>query len=682
MVISKEYREFLKTTRKELTPYEKACNFAEKILRVRTSETTEKRFESAIKFCYMNISPSGPVSLVTVIFLISLPALIIPLLLGLLNAATVIATFFLLLFFIYYLYNYPFLKVKVIRARASTEMILATLYMAVALRETPNMENAIKFAAENSRGVIALDLKKIIWDIQTGKYYSIDIAIEDFLQKWGKENEEFVETVKLLQSSVAQPPNQRIALIDEAIDVLLEGTVERMKHYALGLRMPVMLIYSLGIILPVISLIIVPIVMIFLQGVFNIWFLVLGYDLVLPLFLYWIMNQTLERKPPTVSQPQIKGKASSILIEIGKRKIEISMLAIIFPILIGFLLFSVPPLYEYQRFSLMCREWQSYGWNASKPVGLELTKEECERDVITNIFTPTLYSSMIIWGIGISIGIACYLVTHKKLKLREKVKKLEREFREALFQLGHQITTGHSIETALEKSKQNLKNLEISSFYEKILRNVRMLGMTFERSVFDENFGAIKYYPSELIHSIMKIIVDASRKGYQAVATSALTISRYLKGLHQVEEQIQEILSETATSMKFLGFFLAPLVAGITVAMAIIVINILALLSLQFAGMGELEVPASASFMLKLWKGGVGISPDIFQLILGIYVIETSLLLGMFVNGIENGEDKIGELNLMGKLVIFSTIVYTITLFATYYVFGDILKVILLGSSP
>jgi len=680
MAISKEYQEFLKSVKPELSLYEKACNFAEKILKVRASKETEARFESAIRFCYLNISPSGPISLVTVLFLTIFPVLFVLLFVGLINSTALVGSIFLLLFFLFYLYNYPFLKVKVIRARASTEMILATLYMAVALRETANMENAVRFAAENSRGVIGLDLKKIIWDLEAQRYFSVDDALNDFLEKWGKENEEFVETIKILQSSISQIGEQRLALIDEAIDVLLNGTVERMKHYALGLRMPVMLIYSLGIILPVIALVVFPIVMIFMQGIFNVWFLILGYDVALPLLLYWLMNQTLERKPPATSQPQIKGSAYSFLIEIGKNRIEVSVLTIIFPILLAFLIFGVPMLYNYSRLSSFCRDWQAVGFNASKPVGLELTSDECKK-VLTDTLTPTISSSSIILGIGISVGFACLLVTQPKLKLREKVKSLEREFREALFQLGHQIKTGHSIEFALEKARQNLKNMEIANFYEKIIRNIKLFGFTFEKSVFDEKAGAIKAYPSDLIYSVMKIIVDASRKGYNAVATSALTISKYLKGMHQVEEQIQEILSEAATSMKFLGLFLAPLVAGVTVAMAVIVINILAILSLQFGSMQGVEVPGSASFLLKLWKGGIGISPDIFQLVLGIYVIETSFLIGMFVNGIENGEDKVGELNLIGKITLVSTIVYVVVLFITYLVFGDILKVLLLGAA-
>src|SRR3989442_1880966 len=143
------------------------------------------------------------------------------------------------------------------------------------------------------------------------------------------------------------------------------------------------------------------------------------------------------------------------------------------------------------------------------------------------------------------------------------------------------MASGHSIEAALERSKQNLKNLEIADFYDKILSNIKVMGMTFENAIFDKTNGAIKSYQSQLIKSIMTIVVQSAEKGLNAVTTSCLTISKYLKGIHQVEFQINEIMSETTTSLKFLALFLAPLVAGITVAMGVIILNIMVLLSFK-----------------------------------------------------------------------------------------------------
>jgi len=204
------------------------------------------------------------------------------------------------------------------------------------------------------------------------------------------------------------------------------------------------------------------------------------------------------------------------------------------------------------------------------------------------------------WGISLSIISYCFLDTMGKTKLRDKVKKLEGEFTIALFQLGHQITTGHPIENALERSKEVLKKYEIRNFYEKILKNIKMFGMTFYKAIFDKKYGAIKYYPSELIRSVMRIISEASKKGIHLASISMLTISNYLKGMHKVEQQIKELLSDIVSSMKFLSMALAPLVAGVTVAMAIIIMNILTVLSLEISTMTEgVEVPNSSTALKR-----------------------------------------------------------------------------------
>jgi hypothetical protein len=144
--------------------------------------------------------------------------------------------------------------------------------------------------------------------------------------------------------------------------------------------------------------------------------------------------------------------------------------------------------------------------------------------------------------------------------------------------------------------------------------------------------------------------------------------------MHKVEQQIKELLGDIVSSMKFLSMALAPLVAGVTVAMAIIIMNILTVLSLEITTMTEgVKVP-SGSFMFDLWKGTTSVTPHMFQLVIGIYIIETSVLLSIFINGIEKGEDKVSEKELLWKSLLFSTLIYTLCLFLVYAMFGGTIK--------
>jgi hypothetical protein len=683
---SKEYRRFLIEeflTQPRESIYEKLCNSAEKIFKIHLSPETEKNFYDAIQFTYLNISPFGPISLVSLLLLILSPLLIVLTLVGIFSMTTTVVSFILFALSLYYIYKYPFFRVRYIRAKASTEIVLATLYMAVSLREIPNLENAVVFAASNLTGPLARDLKRLLWKIETQQFSSIEPAIDEFTKKWGKENEEFVNSIKLLKAAVQQPPDRAHQLIDEAIDVILSGTADRMNRYANDLRMPVTVIYALGIILPVITLVIFPIIMIFLQQYANITFLVVGYDILLPVSLFWFINTNLKAKPPTVSQPDIREKLTDATL--FNKTFSVFLVAI--PILLILCSIGGYMMLQYQVPFNQCRQWQTCNPklafdNLCKPAGFTYSINDCKSHM-SDILTPTLSSSLIIWGFAFSLGISMILVTESKIKTRNKVKTLEKEFSEALFQLGHEMMSGHGIENALDNSQKNLQGMEISSFYGRILNNIKALGATFESAVFSREYGAVWDYPSEIIRSVMKIIVESSKRSLVASSTSMLTISKYLKGMDNIEEKIKDIMSETVSSMKFLGMFLSPLVAGITVGMAVIILSVITLLSFQIATLGGSSgvsaIPSSANFLLGLWQGGASVGPDMFQLVLGIYIIESSILLGMFINGLENGEDRVNELNLIGKMLLLAVGIYTVSLFVIYSVFGGLLSSLLIG---
>ena len=99
-------------------------------------------------------------------------------------------------------------------------------------------------------------------------------------------------------------------------------------------------------------------------------------------------------------------------------------------------------------------------------------------------------------------------------------------------------------------------------------------GLALEAALFDKKFGAIWDYPSKIIVNVMRIIFEATKKGIKNAALSAMSISRYLKEIHQIDEDLKEMLGETTSSMKFLGMFLAPLISGVTITMAAIMMMI------------------------------------------------------------------------------------------------------------
>ena len=202
---------------------------------------------------------------------------------------------------------------------------------------------------------------------------------------------------------------------------------------------------------------------------------------------------------------------------------------------------------------------------------------------------------------------------------------------------------------------------------------MKKFNYTFEQALFDKEIGAIWYYPSNIIQSIMKAVVESSRKSLSSAANSMVIISNYLKDVHDVKEQIKELLGETTSSMRFLAMFLAPMVAGVTVTMAVLIMQILTNLG---AAVGSLVTEGSANaaqgLLLTPWamSGAPPITPAEFQLVVGIYMLQIAFLLTIFLNKVEYGEDVIGERFLLTYTIFIALLVYVFSWFIVYSMFG------------
>jgi hypothetical protein len=176
--------EFLKENLKvkKLSFYERACRFSEKILPIPPWKGLRDKYKEAIDFSHLKITPQGAFSIAV---LAALVVLFVPLILSIilgylsLSLSALIIVFSALAF--YYAYDYPMHYSVIFRIRASEEMVLSIVYMSIAMRVTPNLENAIKFASENLSGPLATDLRQLMWDVYTRKYDSMSEALDGFL---------------------------------------------------------------------------------------------------------------------------------------------------------------------------------------------------------------------------------------------------------------------------------------------------------------------------------------------------------------------------------------------------------------------------------------------------------------------------------------------------------------------
>jgi len=205
--------------------------------------------------------------------------------------------------------------------------------------------------------------------------------------------------------------------------------------------------------------------------------------------------------------------------------------------------------------------------------------------------------------------------------------------------------------------------------------------MSVERAVFDPKRGAINDYPSDLIATSMKVLIESSKKGLTIAALSLVSISEYVKNIQKITERLRDMLAEIISDMKSNMTFLAPLLSGIVVGLAAMITSILTRLNIsQLGENGATSGIADFGNILDIFNIANMIPPYYLQIAIGIYLVEITFILTKALVVIDSGEDKLQETNLTGKNIMRGMMLYFATAFiSTVSLFA--LSAIVLGNS-
>jgi len=664
-VFSREYKQFKREYYpKRLSLYEKACNFSEKILKISPPKSKITAIKEAINICHLNITPEGAASI----------AIVAPLLLiifgGLLSFLVFKSIFFLMFFLlggaglIFILNKMPIYLADSWRIKASNQMVLCVFYVVTYMRHTSNIEAAVRFASEHLEPPLSLDLRKVLWDVETGRLESVKESLDYYLETWRRYNMEFIESFHLIESSLYEPSEaRRLDLLDKALDVILSETYEKMLHYAHNLKNPITMLHMLGIIMPILGLVILPLIVNFM-GEVRWYYIAVLYNIVLPVIVYVLGISILSKRPTgygdtdiSETNPTIR-KKRNVLFRIGKTDIKINPLIISGVVFVVFMLIGLSPIIMHA----IDPEFEVPLFNTFKLLDYRESKAT-EGPMVGKILGPyglgaAILSLFLVLGVGLSLGIYFTLRSKNVIKLREKSKELENEFASALFQLGNRLGDGLPAEIAVGKVAEVMTDTTSGNFFRIVSMNISRLGMSVQDAIFNRRTGALVYFPSRVIESSMKVLIESVRKGPKVAAQALMNVARYIKEIHKVNERLKDLMADVIASMKSQISFLTPAIAGIVIGITSMVTTILGRLSIQLSEPGLLGEETSALQSGFLGGLGDGIPTFYFQIIVGIYVVQIVYLLTVLSNGIENGSDKLAERYALGKNLIRSTLLY------------------------
>ncbi len=674
---TKEYTEF----KEELYPahyslYEKACNFSDYLLKLKVDPAKAQAMQKNLDLCHLNVRPSGVIALSYL-----LPIIVI--IFGSLIAFSIFQMMFFVFFFLVAgllmvpaFQKIPAFMANTWRMKASNQMVQSIFYLVTYMRHTSNLERAIEFAADHLEAPLSLDFRKIIWDVETEKYSTVRDSAEAYLLVWKEWDKEFVESFHLIESSLYEGSDERrLALLDKSLDVILNGTYENMLHYAHSLKSPMTMLHMLGIILPILGLVILPLVVSFMSGgegsdpfVSAIYISVL-YNISLPIGVYYLGKTILSKRPAGYGavdigeMPGVK-KFRNVNVPLGG-KYFISVNPLFFSIMV----FLVALLIGFSPLIMHAVGMKDLSFTESGSIKMldyicppEKGIDCAETDKLGPYgLGASILSLVLVAGLGGSIGLYFSLRSKNVIKIRERTRELEEEFSSALFQLGNRLGDGIPAEIALAKVAENMRDTVSGNFFNLAEKNITKLGMGLEQAIFDPQVGALASFPSKVIESSMKVLVESIKKGPRTAAQALLSMSRYIKEIHTVEERLKDLMEDVISSMKSQVKFLTPAIAGIVIGITSMISTILTRLSSQlgaFSAAQQAGGTAPGGFESMLTIFGIGIPTFYFQIIVGIYIVQIGYILTVLSNGVENGADKLGERYSLGTSLTRSTLLY------------------------
>ncbi len=688
-VFSKDYRTFKdEALYLSNTFYERACRFADGIIKGSFAPKPEEaaKIQEAIEIAHINVTPTSAASLGA---LVAILGIVLALLVVGINIAfgMEIQIFLALILFLggivamKPLAKYPLHMAQKWRMQASNQMVLCILYVVMYMRHTSNLEHAIKFAGEHIGQPLSLDLRKVVWDVETQRFSTMKESLDFYLQKWKDHNLAFVESFHLITSSLYESDNKRrLGLLEKALEVMLEGTYAGMLHFAQNVKSPITTLYMLGVILPVLGMIMLPLVGTFI-GVK--WFhLALLYNVFLPLGVYFFGYSIMSKRPVGYSQSNVYEEREEyrnmrkIVIGSGENASLMEPKPVAVAIIMVFLLVGFSPVI-YHYFDLG-PDIQLEFLGDSKLIDYRTVQTEEGEDVEVGPLGVGAAVISLIIPFGLAFGLATYYNARssKLIKIRNETKKLEAEFQGALFQLGNRLGGGFPTEMVFGDVANNLKGTPTGNFFRTVDHNIRQLGLSVRSAIFDPKVGAINFYPSSLIESSMKVLVETGKKGPAVVSRAMISISNYLDRINKVNERLKDLLAEIVGSMRAQVSFMSPIISGIVVGIGTMITTIIAGLSSAMAvaggaggaGAEALEGLGGLSGLTDLFPLDKLVPPFFFQIVVGIYLVEIIIILSILANGIESGIDKLNEeytlAKNLNKSVIFYLVVSLITIIA------------------
>jgi len=383
-------------------------------------------------------------------------------------------------------------------------------YLAMAVRAAPCLERAIRFTASQLGGEIGEFLRRKLSELDLGRKKSGAEVLKEMEEEWEKNCPELGRCLRLISSSTCErSEHSRERSLNMSLSTVLHVAVERGKEYASRIHQQVLLLYTLGVLLPLVVSVMIPVFS--TAGFGGVRIIVVFNCIICPALVWWFGVRTLRGRPFVFEDVKIQ-------------------------------LSPVTPVHVAAALCI-----------SSAPVLLVLVLG------IEQEWLPLAF----LWSSTIFFSALLYWISLHPYRLWQSGMRMEEELPRTLVLIGNRMIEGRPAEEAMSRAAESCGNNELRALLVRAVSRVRFGGVSLRKALFG-NEGLLHAVPSSMIIGAMRAMVDLVELGTRAGGEALLYISEVVGKLQEARFEMRRIMGEVVGSMRSVAIFFAPMIAGVT----------------------------------------------------------------------------------------------------------------------
>ncbi len=517
----------------------------------------------------------------------------------------------------------------------SEEMLKAIMRISTYISLNSSMEYAIVLTKEHLWGTLYTQFNDIVKQLRLREHNTLGEIFEKYTPIWNEVNPDFVKALRLIETASMSAESERDKILAEVQESLIIAYHTAGKRMAEDLSSKSKALVAVGVLFPIISLMLLPLVSVFMPDFLQPALLAFIYDVLFPSLLLIISLNFAARR---IQVDTIRLTQSPLY-----RPFNIWLYMIGVMIIVSF---AIPTILHLTVIDLTTK------------IGIENEYS----------FSAIVMCWFLSFGIFLASIILSYIYIRKNEKLWNEVSETEHDLPHLLQTFATYLTLNKSIESIIPEIIDDYKTHGFSKhpvvkFFSKMMHELRVS----KKSIAELTKKMLpRICPSKKVSGTLEQVISFTDISQDSAGKAAKTIRSQTTAIYELDDYIRTLLSETVSLINITTSFLAPMLCAAAVLMSVAIVKSLNYITSILQGIAE-SFGSSEMGGLEIVKIEEIIPPSIILVIVSIYLIETVLVLSLFSSNIKIGQDNFQIIktilsNLMGYII------FSVILLAGYYV--------------